>query len=287
MLVSIDLSYAQNFMGAFGLAFLWVLESWVPFRKGRCRRLRHAARNLTLGLLNAATLALLAAPLMVRMTSWAEQSGIGLLRLVSLPVAVSTLLGLVLLDGWMYLWHRANHRFPLLWRFHRVHHSDPALDVTSAIRFHTGEILISAMLRLALIPLFGLSLWQLLLYDTLLLHVIQFHHSNVRFPERWDRWLRILIASPAMHRVHHSRIRSETDSNYASIFSGWDRLGGTFHWRHDVENICYGLDSYDAEKWQQLKGLLQTPFTTPEAPSAQFAPPATTDGPTKVPIENQ
>jgi sterol desaturase/sphingolipid hydroxylase (fatty acid hydroxylase superfamily) len=271
----IDLSHAQSLTAAFGLVSLWLLESWLPFMKGRRQRLRHALRNLTLGLLNAAVLALLAAPLMARMASWAEHSGIGLLGLVSLPVAVSTLFGLVLLDGWMYLWHRANHRFPLLWRFHRVHHSDPVLDVTSAIRFHTGEILISATLRLALILLFGLSLWQLLLYDTLLLPVIQFHHSNVCFPERWDRWLRVLIASPAMHRVHHPRIRSETDSNYASILSCWDRLGGTFRWRHDVENIRYGLDGYDVEKWQRLNGLLQTPFVAPEAQPAQLDPPVT------------
>jgi sterol desaturase/sphingolipid hydroxylase (fatty acid hydroxylase superfamily) len=265
MLMNIDLSHAQALTAAFGLVSLWVLESWLPFMKGRRQRLRHAVRNLTLGLLNAAVLALLAAPLMVRMTAWVEHSGVGLLRLISLPVSVSTLLALLLLDGWMYLWHWANHRFSLLWRFHRVHHSDPALDATSAIRFHTGEILISAVLRLALIPLFGIALWQLLLYDTLLLPVIQFHHSNVRFPERWDRWLRVLIASPAMHRVHHSRIRSETDSNYASIFSFWDRLGQTFRWRHDVENIRYGLDGYDVEKWQRLNGLLQTPFAMPEA----------------------
>lgn len=275
MLMSIDLFNAQTFTAAFGLVSLWVLESWLPYMKDHRQRVRHALRNLTLGLLNAAALALLAAPLMVRIASWAEHSEIGLLRLVSLPVAVSTLLGLVLLDGWMYLWHRANHRLPLLWRFHRVHHSDPALDVTSAIRFHTGEILISAALRLALILLFGVSLWQLLLYDALLLPVIQFHHSNVRFPERWDRWLRVLIASPAMHRVHHSRIRRETDSNYASILSCWDRLGGTFRRRHDVENIRYGLDDYDAEKWQQLKGLLQTPFTMPEAQPAQLDPAVT------------
>src|SRR5256885_17251711 len=112
------------------------------------------------------------------------------MHLVLLPLSVSTLLAILLLDGGMYLWHRANHRLPLLWRFHRVHHSDPALDVTSAVRFHTGEILISSVLRLALIPLLGVSLWQILLYEALLLPVIQFHHSNVRLPERLDRWLR-------------------------------------------------------------------------------------------------
>jgi sterol desaturase/sphingolipid hydroxylase (fatty acid hydroxylase superfamily) len=270
-----DLAHAQTITAAFGLVSLWALESWLPFMKGRRRRVSHAARNLTLGMLNAAVIAILVTPLVVYTAAWTERAGVGLLRFIGLPGIVSTLLALLLLDGGMYLWHWANHHFPLLWRFHRVHHSDPALDVTSAVRFHTGEILISAALRLALIPLLGLSLWQLLLYDALLLPVIQFHHSNVRFPERWDRWLRVLIASPAMHRVHHSRIRVETNSNYSSIFSFWDRVGGTFRRRHDVENVRYGLDGYDVEKWQRLTGLLQTPFTTPaiESLPSRLSPP--------------
>ncbi|HZS04800.1 MAG TPA: sterol desaturase family protein [Blastocatellia bacterium] len=268
----IDLSQAQSITAASGLILFWALESWLPFMKGRRERLRHAARNLTLGLLNAGVLALVAAPLIARLAAWAEHSGVGLLHLVNLPVAVTALPALLLLDGWMYLWHRANHRLPLLWRFHRVHHSDTALDVTSAVRFHTGEILISSVLRLALVPLLGVSLWQILLYDALLLPVIQLHHSNVRFPERWDRWLRVVIVSPAMHRVHHSRIRVETDSNYSSIFSFWDRAGRSFRLRRDVENIRYGLDGYDPEEWQRLTGLLQTPFTASPAEASQSRP---------------
>jgi sterol desaturase/sphingolipid hydroxylase (fatty acid hydroxylase superfamily) len=270
----IDLSYAQFIIAAFGLVCLWGLESWLPFMKGRRRRLRHASRNLTLGLLNTLVIALLAAPLFGLVAIWAERSGVGLLHFLGLSAVVSTVLALLFLDGWMYIWHWANHRWPLLWCFHRVHHSDPELDVTSAVRFHTVEILISSALRLALIPVLGISLWQLLLYDALLLPVIQFHHSNVRFPERWDRWLRVLIASPAMHRVHHSRIRVETDSNYASIFSFWDRLGRTFRRRIDLENVRYGLDNYDGEEWQRLTGLLRSGFIAPtlEGPSPRPDP---------------
>lgn len=256
-----DLSHVQTIVAALGLVSLWALESWLPFRKGRRERFRHGFRNISLGAINAVVMTIVAAPLLVRLTAWAERSDVGLLRLINLPLIISTLLAILLLDGWMYLWHRANHRISLLWRFHRVHHSDQALDVTSAVRFHTGEILISTLLRLAVVPLIGVSLWQLLLYDVMLLPVIQFHHSNVRFPERWDKWLRLLIASPTMHRVHHSRLRVETDSNYSSIFSFWDRLGQTFRWRHDVEDVHYGLEGYDDEKWQRIRGLLHTPFT--------------------------
>jgi sterol desaturase/sphingolipid hydroxylase (fatty acid hydroxylase superfamily) len=255
-----NLSHAQTIVAALGLVSLLTLESWLPFRKGRRKRFRHGLRNISLGAMNAVVMALVAPPLFVHLTTWAERSDVGLLRLIDLPVVVSMLLAVLLLDGWMYLWHLANHRLPLLWRFHRVHHSDQALDVTTAVRFHTGEILISTALRLAVVPLIGVSLWQLLFYDVILLPVIQFHHSNVRLPERWDKWLRLLIASPTMHRVHHSRLRVETDSNYSSIFSFWDRLGRTFRWRHDVD-VHYGLEGYDGDKWQRIRGLLHTPFT--------------------------
>lgn len=252
----------RNVIIAGCLVLLWGLEAWLPAAPGRDHRLRHATRNLSLGLFNAGALALLAAPLLVQAALWAEGNGFGLLRVLNLPPLLTTLLAIALLDGWMYLWHRANHRIPFLWRFHRVHHSDPEMDVTTAVRFHTGEILISAALRLALIPLLGVSLAQTLLYDALLLPVILFHHSNVRFPERFDRALRALIASPAMHRVHHSRARIETDSNYSSVFSFWDRLGGTFRLRRDGQAVNFGLDEYDGEQWQRIAGLLITPFVS-------------------------
>jgi sterol desaturase/sphingolipid hydroxylase (fatty acid hydroxylase superfamily) len=134
------------------------------------------------------------------------------------------------------------------------------MDATTALRFHTGEVLISSALRLAVVPLLGIALWQLLIYESLMLPVIMFHHSNVKFPEKADRWLRFLIASPAIHRVHHSRVRVETDSNYSIIFSFWDRIGGTFQLRKDRRPVDFGLSEYDSEEWQRVRGLLTTPF---------------------------
>src|SRR5262249_16765576 len=143
--------------------------------------------------------------------------------------------------------------------FHRMHHSDPDLDVTTALRFHFGEITISSALRLAVVPLLGLTLWQVILYETILLPVIAFHHSNVALPERFHRILRAARVSPNMHRVHHSDWQPETDSNYASIFSWWDRLGRTFRRREDVRTLRYGLREFDGEEWQGLWGLVKTP----------------------------
>ena len=251
-------------IAAFCIALLLALESWTPAARGRHHRFRHAVRNLTLGLLNTSASALLAAPLIAGLSLWAENNGFGLLRLVQLPPATATVAAILLFDGWMYLWHRANHEINFLWRFHRVHHSDPEMDATTSTRFHTGEILISSVLRLAVIPLLGITVDQLLVYEMLLLPVILFHHSNVRFPEKMDRWLRLVIVTPALHRVHHSRLRAETDSNYSSVFSFWDRIAKTFRLRRDGQAVNFGLDEYGEENWQTVRGMLITPFVFAE-----------------------
>jgi sterol desaturase/sphingolipid hydroxylase (fatty acid hydroxylase superfamily) len=257
-----DHDYLPTLVTACGLILLLMFESWLPAAGNRHLRLRHTARNLTLGLLNALVVASLAAPLIANVAGWAEESRFGLLNLLSLPPAIAAVVAFLLFDGWLYLLHRANHKFHFLWRFHRVHHSDPEMDATTALRFHTGEVLISSAFRLAVIPLLGITLWQLLVYESLMTPVIMFHHSNVKFPEKADRWLRVLIASPAIHRVHHSRARVETDSNYSIIFSFWDRMWGTFRIRRDGSPVHFGLDEYDGEEWQRVSGLLTTPFQT-------------------------
>lgn len=252
-------------IAAVGLMLLLALESWVPAASSGHHRYRHAARNLTLGLLNAGVMAFVAAPFLTQVGLWTENSGVGLLRLLNLPPLITTVSAILLFDAWMYLWHRANHELAILWRFHRVHHSDPEMDATTATRFHTGEILISSVLRLAVIPLLGITIHQLLVYEMLLLPVILFHHSNVWLPEGLDRWLRLAIVTPAIHRVHHSRLQGETDSNYSSVFSFWDRIAGTFRLRRDGQPVNFGLDEYDREEWQCVIGLLTTPFVSVEA----------------------
>jgi sterol desaturase/sphingolipid hydroxylase (fatty acid hydroxylase superfamily) len=252
--------YLPTVAAACVLILLFALEGWLPAAVDHHRRLRHAARNLSLGLLNAAALAVLAAPFIAQVTGWVEKSRFGLLNLLNLPPVIGAVAAILLFDAWMYLWHRANHQLGFLWRFHRVHHSDPEMDATTAVRFHAGEILISSALRLAVIPLLGITIYQLLVYEMALLPVILFHHSNVRFPESLDRWLRTIIVTPAIHRVHHSRLRMETESNYSSIFSFWDRMAGTFRLRRDGRPVDFGLDEFDGEEWQRLSGLMVMPF---------------------------
>lgn len=259
------------------LAGLWIAEAWAPFypffRGSTAARLRHDARCLTLGLVNAGLHGLLYAGAILALDRWASAQDFGLVRrLDHLPVWASTVIGLLAFDFWMYWWHRANHRIPWLWRLHRMHHSDPTVDATSALRFHTGEILLSGAARLVVLPIVGLSIPQLLLYESILLPVILFHHSNVRFPRALDRGLLALLVTPAMHRVHHSRVREETDSNYGSILPYWDLLFRTFRLRQDASTIRVGLEGFDESRHQTLPGLLMTPLRPRNPPPSRNTP---------------
>jgi sterol desaturase/sphingolipid hydroxylase (fatty acid hydroxylase superfamily) len=145
-----------------------------------------------------------------------------------------------------------------------MHHSDRQMDVTTATRFHLGEHVGAAILRLGLIPLLGFSIWSLVVYDTLVLAITQFHHADISIG-RWDRWLRWLIVTPYMHKMHHSDWQPETDSNYSTLFSWWDRLGRSFSMRADPKTIRFGLEAYTDPSWQSWWGMLKTPFVSPQS----------------------
>lgn len=244
----------------FFLALIYFLEGAFPLFAGRTSRHRHAAVNLGFGLINAALVSLLLSSAMVAAVRWAEASGFGLLRRIELPAPLEWALALAAFDAWMYAWHRANHELPFLWRFHRVHHTDREMDCTTALRFHAGEIALSWLARLAVLPLLGMSLPQLAVYELLLQPVILFHHSNIALPEAWDRALRALIVTPNMHRVHHSQIKTETNSNYSSVLSVWDRLLKSLRLRADVLAIRYGIPEFPEPEWQRLPMMIKTPF---------------------------
>ena len=254
----------KTIVAAAFLVVLWTAEGFLPFfpefpgRNGA--RVRHDLRNLTLGVGNALLVALLFGGLFVIQESWTDAAGFGLLRVLELPLWLQIVVAVLLFDLWMYAWHRANHRIGFLWRFHRMHHSDPALDASTGVRFHPGELILSSIARLAVLPLLGMSLWHLAVYEAILLPVILFHHSNVRFPRWLDLGLLRLIVTPAMHRVHHSRWQPETDSNYGSVFPWWDRVFGSFRLRGDPSTIEIGLDGLSDGKWQSIGGLLRTPL---------------------------
>ncbi len=246
------------------LVILLTWESLVPFFAffaGDTReRARHGLKNLALGILNSVLTGLGFAAMWWTTAQWAQAHGFGLLNWLTLP-AWARLAGVFLLfDAWMYSWHRLNHRIPFLWRFHRVHHSDLKMDVTTASRFHIGEIVVSSILRVPVIALLGLQLWELALYELAMFTVVQLHHANVAFPAGLDRALRVVIVTPFMHKVHHSRWQPETDSNYSSLFSFWDRFFGSFRMRENPHTLRLGLDEFNRPEDHTLTGLLATPL---------------------------
>lgn len=248
-------------LGLLAALLLWeTISPFFHFPKGG-DRLRHGGRNVALGLVNATASALAFTALWWGAATFSREHGIGLLHHLPWAEPLTWIAAILLLDAWTYGFHRMSHRIPLFWRFHRVHHSDPHMDVTTASRFHIGEIALSAILRVPVIILLGIELGPLVLYELLMFAVVQFHHANVSVTEKWDRILRIFIVTPFMHKVHHSRWRPETDSNYSALLSIWDRLFRSFRRNDRPHDLRLGLDEFDAPSRQSLRGMLGTPFT--------------------------
>lgn len=255
-------AWTEPIASAAALAVLWTVESAAPMFENSGKRLGHDVGNLALGVFNAGVTSILFASATLAVTETAGTAGFGLLNLSyveGLPSWVGFVLAILVFDAWQYVWHRLNHRLPFLWRFHAVHHSDAAMDATTGLRFHTGEIVLSSIARLAVLPVLGLSITHLLVYETILLPIIFLHHSNVRMPAGIDRVLRAVIVTPWMHWVHHSDWQPETDSNYSSIFSWWDRIFGSFRLRRDPSGIRLGLGQPESE-WRTVRGVFTMPL---------------------------
>lgn len=242
------------------LAIMWTWESVVPFFQTSSNRIRHDVRNLVVGTFNGIVLGAVFASITNTFTGSISNNRIGLIFLLSPPWWMHCVLAFLFLDCWIYLWHRINHLVPFFWRFHRMHHSDNAMDATSASRFHPGEIAFSMILRLPIIALFGIPMFVIVIYDITLLVCTIFHHANIALPASLDKALRLITVTPFMHKVHHSRIQPETDSNFSSVLSVWDRMFGSYREKDNYRDIRLGLEGFDGEENQSLKGLLTTPF---------------------------
>lgn len=250
----------QPFAAVIVMALFWLWESYRPFFKNPYKRVKHGLINIIITLINAVLIILIFSGFTVFAAEYSLQNSFGILYNFSMPEIIQWAAALIILDMWNYWWHRINHLVPFFWRFHRMHHSDLNMDVTTATRFHFGEITLSSIIRLPIIFLIGIPIWTLIIYDFILLLNTLFHHSNISISKSADKQLRYFIVSPFMHKVHHSRIQAETDSNYSSFLTLWDRIFGSYRERDDYENINFGLDRFDSEDDQSFTGLLKTPF---------------------------
>src|SRR5215207_3711671 len=245
-------------LGAFG-ALVW-LERRRPLRAERESKLARAARNLAVAAAGAAALRLTEAPLAAGLTALVERRKSGLLKLVRLPPWLEVAAAVVLLDYTLYLWHVLTHRVPWLWRFHVVHHIDLDLDATTALRFHFAELVVSVPWRAAQILALGVSPLALSVWQTLLMLSILFHHSNVRLPAGLERGLNLFVVTPRMHGIHHSTVKEETNSNWSSGLTLWDRLHGTLRLDVPQVGIDIGVPAYRGPREVGLAAMLALPF---------------------------
>lgn len=244
--------------GVAGLA-AW-LERRRPLREPRVDLRARLPANAALALTAGVTSALVVLPVSEGFARLVVRNRLGLLPRLRLPPLPRLLLGTAALDLLYYAWHRANHRVPLLWRFHAVHHVDPALDLTTAPRFHFGEILLSALFRSAQVLVVGRHRGVLDVYELLFLSSVALHHANLDLGEACDRRLRALLVTPRLHGIHHSEVRAEQECNFTSGLTLWDRLFGTY--RDDVpqQAVRIGLPAWDAPCWDRPSLLLAQPF---------------------------
>jgi sterol desaturase/sphingolipid hydroxylase (fatty acid hydroxylase superfamily) len=216
------------------------------------------ARNGALWLLNV----LLSLGFVVPLTAWAAGHAL-VWRPAWWSGGPGFALDVLLLDFLIYWWHRANHEVPFLWRFHAVHHLDRFLDTTSAVRFHLGEVALSALARAGVILLIGFPLRSVLAFEAILLAATLFHHSNARLPAAFENALARVVITPSRHWVHHHRRRADTDSTYGTLFSFWDPLFGTTTPTRRTLTMPIGVEG--AEE-RDLVGLLVAPFAPREGP---------------------
>lgn len=239
-------------------------EEWLERRRPLRERVEASGdrmrRNVAVALGSATTVQLLEKPLLDPLTRWVEQRRCGLLLHMRLPGWLETTLGILLLDYSLYFWHVLLHRIPLLWRFHVVHHVDLDLDVSTALRFHFGELALSVPWRAAQVLLIGARSPVLRLWQQLTLASVAFHHSNLRLPLWLERCLVRIIVTPRMHGIHHSVVEEETGSNWSSGLTLWDRLHGTLRLDVPQETIVIGVPAYRDPEELSLPRILAMPF---------------------------
>lgn len=247
------------------LAVMAAAEVASPRRRREIPRVLRWTNNLALVVLDTVVLRLVFPVLAVGFAAIAQARGFGLFNLVEVPGWLAVLASIVILDLVIYLQHVLFHAVPGLWRLHRVHHADLEIDVTTGLRFHPIEILLSMAIKLAAVAALGAPPLAVLLFEVVLNGMAMFNHANVKLPEGVDRLLRLVIVTPDMHRVHHSILPAETNSNYGFNLSWWDRLLGTYRPQPAAghEGMTIGIELFRDRRELWLDRMLTQPFRGP------------------------
>jgi sterol desaturase/sphingolipid hydroxylase (fatty acid hydroxylase superfamily) len=248
------------FLAVFGAVALW--EALAPRRKGSFGRLARWPHNLGLLLVDVIFVRVLAPGAAIAVAMTAAGSGWGLLNVMALPAWAAIAVGVVLLDLAIYFQHVMFHAVPTLWRLHRVHHADLDFDVTTGTRFHPVEILISTAIKCAAVAALGAPVISVFVFEILLNATAMFNHANASLPQRLERWLRWLVVTPDMHRVHHSIRYEESSSNFGFNLPWWDRLFGTYRAQPRLGHaaMAIGVDAFRSSEDLRLDRLLVQPL---------------------------
>jgi sterol desaturase/sphingolipid hydroxylase (fatty acid hydroxylase superfamily) len=251
-------------LGAFLAVFvlLAAAEVFAPRRRLSTSKARRWFANLTLVALNPLTVALVFPILPIGLAMLASEQHWGLLNQMAMPYWLTVAMGEVILDLTVYTQHVMHHAIPVLWRLHMVHHADLDIDMTTGLRFHPVEILVSMAIKLAAVAALGPPPFAVLIFEVTLNATSMFNHGNIRIPVKVDQVLRLLVVTPDMHRVHHSVIIRETNSNYGFNLPWWDRLFGTYKDQPDKghTDMVIGLAQFRDPQKLTLPRLLILPF---------------------------
>ena len=244
------------------LALMAGLEAWLPRRRRSAGRWLRWPGNLGVVVLDSLVLRLVFPTAAVGLALALEGRGVGLLPWLGLPQPLAVLLAVVLLDLAIYLQHVMFHAVPALWRLHRMHHADLDFDVTTGLRFHPVEILLSMVIKLMVVVALGAPAVAVLVFEVLLNATAMFNHANLRLPDRLDRALRLVLVTPDMHRVHHSVVPRETNSNFGFNLAVWDRVFGTYRAQPAAghEGMTIGITQFRDPRELRLDRMLTQPL---------------------------
>jgi sterol desaturase/sphingolipid hydroxylase (fatty acid hydroxylase superfamily) len=260
------------FAAIFGALALW--EILAPKRTLGAGRKPRWPNNLGVLVVDSLLVRMLIPTAAVGAALFAAGRGYGLFNLAGIRLSIASLLGFLALDLIIYLQQVVFHKVPLLWRLHRMHHADLDVDVTTGVRFHPFEILISLVIKIAVVIALGIPAVAVVLFEVVLNATSMFNHANVAMPSWLDRALRLIVVTPDMHRVHHSIVRQETDSNFGFNLPWWDRLFGTYRQEpaagHDA--ITIGLPIFRDPHELRLDRLLTQPFRNDAHPPMPVMP---------------
>jgi len=251
-------TFVTGILIAVEVGVLLVVEAWSPAREPRESRVTRIARNGVLGGCALAATGLLETPLVTRVAALADRRGWGLLPRLRLPGLARTLVAVAALDYGIYVWHAAMHRVPALWRLHLFHHVDRDCDVSTALRIHALEIVLSVGVRVGQIVALGVRPHEFALWQRLFGASVIFHHANVRLPSSLDRVLGTVVMTPRRHGIHHLANRNAQHGNWSSGLTMWDRLHGTLHDGDPAGDV--GVPAYRHASDVTLAKMLALPF---------------------------